>query len=85
MNMNLEEVKGKEEVKELQHWQMKFDLDAKPQGLKEGGSGFGEWRDKMERYIGSGDERLVKILRWAEKSVSSIKEGELMRKADEME
>ena len=71
--------------KDLQHWKMKFDLDAKPDRLKDGGNGFGEWRDKMERYIGSGDERLVKVLRWAEKMKTTISQQELMDKADELD
>ena len=78
-------VEDSEDKTKLQHWKMKFDLDAKPHGLKDGGSGFGEWRDKMERYIGSGDDRLVKILRWAEKNKSTIKEEELRFKAEELE
>jgi len=66
-------------------WKRKFDLDARPKELRDGGVGFTEWRVKFERYIGSGDRKLLEALKISEKQKTTIHLEELKEIADQID
>ena len=60
-------------------WKKRFDKDTRPRELKDGGQGFGEWRDKMERHIGTGDKRLRDALKMSEQLKQQVNEEDLRK------
>ena len=78
--------KDSKDGKDDKDWKKKFDLDCRPKhDLRDNGAGFGEWRDKMERYLASGDRRIKEVLKLAAKAKKTVTEDGLEQIASMIE